>query len=172
MQDSESNISDNPDHIYFYRSDIPYLDTSIVFDISEENGNLRVKNKYVNCLFRNLTRYSFDVIYNEYIKYLNLDFRPMTIGNKVYNLTEEEKEKLICLTITSWIYFYTVNNLTVAVRRADFLHPYMVDYVLSILDKKFGIDTEISLALGAKILRQNSNEYTGTVKGRRWYYDR
>ncbi|UZR96296.1 hypothetical protein [Chondrinema litorale] len=89
-----------------------------------------------------------------------------------YTLSPNEQEKLFQKIVTSWIYFYTINNLTVEVKESDFTHPYMVDYVLTIVDKKFGDDTTESLALGAKILRQDLNDYTKTVESRRIYYDK
>jgi hypothetical protein len=164
--------SDNSKDIYFYRPDLPTIDTAKKFNITSEEGKLRVKNKNINCLFSNLTAVQFDKSYNDFIHYLNLDFEPATIGSKEYSLAEEEREQLTEKIITSWIYYYTVNNFTVEVKRSDFTHPYMVDYVLSILDKKYGADTLAALTLGAKILRQGLTEYSKTVKGRRHYYDR
>ncbi len=166
------NKNDNPEDIYFFRPTIPQIDTSKLFTMTGEYGKLRVQNKNVNCLFSNLTRDSFDKIYNDFNRHLNLDFRPLNIDNKVYSLTKDEQEKLFETIVTSWIYYYTINNFTVKVKRSDFTHPYMVDYVLPIVDKKYGTDTNESLALGAKILRQDLDDYAKTVKGRREYYNR
>ena len=166
------NKKANPNDIYFHRPELPHIDTSILFNITEENGKLRVQNENVNCLFSNLTRDTFDKFYNEFNRYLNLDFEQLNIDNRTYGLTLDEGERLFETIVTSWIYYYTINNLTVRVRRSDFTHPYMVDYVLEIIDKKYGEDTNESLALGAKILRQDLKKYIKTVKSRRWYYDR
>jgi hypothetical protein len=166
------NKNDNPEDIYFFRPTLPQIDTSKLFTMTSEYGKLRVQNKNVNCLFSNLTRDSFDKIYNDFNKHLNLDFKPLYLDNKEYSLTTDEQEKLFETIVTSWIYYYTINNLTIKVKRSDFTHPYMVDYVLTVVDNKYGTDTNVSLALGAKILRQALNDYTKTVKGRREYYDR
>ena len=162
----------NPKDIYFYRPDLPHIDTFKHFEISEEKEKLRVQNHNVNCLFSNLTFQTFDQIYNDFNHYLNLDFEPVKIDGKFFELSKNEKEKLFEQIITNWIYYYTINNLNIEVKRSDFTHPYMVDYVLSILDKEFPEDTNESLTLGAKILRQDLDKYTNTVIGRRLYYDR
>jgi hypothetical protein len=172
MNSIEPNSNPNPTDIYFYRPDLSYLDTAKLFEISAEEGKLRVKNKNVNCLFSHLTADSFDKVYNEYHKYLNLDFDTLIIDDKKYGLTENLKNKLVETMITNWIYYYTIHNLPIQIVRADFTHPDMVDCVMAILDKKYGKDTQASLLLGAKILRQNIDEYSTTVKGRRRYYDR
>lgn len=166
------NENDNPEDIYFFRPTLPQIDTSKLFIMTGENGKLRVQNKNVNCLFSNLTRESFDKIFNDFNRRLNLDFNPLNLDNKLFSLTADEQGKLFETIVTSWIYYYTINNLTVKVKRSDFTHPYMVDYVLIIVYKKYGTDTNESLALGAKILRQDLNDYTKTVKARREYYDR
>lgn len=161
------NTSNN---IYYYQPHLPSVETSKIFNISKEGYDLRVKNQHVNCLFRNLTVEIFDREYNNCYKHLNLDFAPLVIQDRVYNLSITEQDKLIQNTITSWIYFYAVNNLPIKVTQTDFYGPWLMDHLLSILDKKYGEDTTISLSLGAKILRQDLDEYTQRVKGRRLYY--
>jgi hypothetical protein len=163
---------ESPDNIYFYQPSKIRVDTSIVFEVTTEEDKLRVKNHNVNCLFSNLTAETFETIYNDFIQHLNLNFSPVHIEEKSYQLTIDEQEYLEQTIITSWIYFYTINNMKVKVQRSDFTHPYMVDYILRVLDKKFGIDTGISLTIGASILRQDFKEYCRTVEGRRRYYDR
>lgn len=172
MKKSGTNKREPSEDIYFFRPSLDPIDTSRLFSITSESGKLRVQNKNVNCLFSRLTRESFDQLYNDFYRHLNLDFEPLPINSKIYALTLEEQEKLFETIVASWIYYYSINNLTVEVKRSDFSHPHMVDHVLSIVDKKYGKDTNESLALGAKILRQNLEEYTQTVKGRRVYYDR
>lgn len=169
------NRNNNPEDIYCYRPTLPKIDTDKLFEIHGEGDKLRVKSNHISCLFSNLTAEAFDEIYNQFIQHLNVNFEPLPIGDKVYQLNEHEQEQLIESIITNWIYFYTINNLAVEVKRADFTHPYMVDCVLYILDKKYkkqGIDTIQSLELGAKILRQDIYQYSSTVKARRRYYER
>jgi hypothetical protein len=166
------NRKDDPTDIYFYRPSLTAVDTRQKFEITLEEKKLRVKNRNVNCLFSNLTPYYFDALYNDFRRHLNLDFEPVTIDKKEILLDNDEIEKLTDSIITNWIYYYTINNLKVKVKRGDFTHPYMVDWVLSVVDKKYGVDTKESLTLGAKILRQSLTDYTRTVEGRRQYYDR
>jgi len=162
----------NPEDIYFYQPSKGKVDTGTVFDVATERDKLRVKNQHINCLFSNLTEETFDAFYNDFHQHLNLNFSSVSIDGKSYQLKVEEQDYLRQKVITSWIYFYTINDLPVQVKRADFNHPFTVDYVLGLLDRKFGIDTEVSLQVGASILRQDLNEYTKTVVGRRRYYDR
>jgi hypothetical protein len=159
-------------NIYYYQPNLPKVDTSSVFDISKEGDDLRVKNQNVNCLFRNLSAEIFDKEYNNCYRHLNLNFSPLNIHNESYFLNEKEQNKLVQEAITSWIYFYAVNNLPVKVSKDDFDGPGLMDQLLSILDKKYGIDTPISLSLGARILRQNPEKYEERVKGRRMYYEK
>jgi hypothetical protein len=163
---------ENSEDIYFHQPLKPTVDTSTIFEIATEGKKLRVKNQHVNCLFSNLTAATFDACYNDYVQHLNMNFAPVYINGKLYQLKPIEQEYLMQKIITSWIYYYTINNLPVEVKRADFTHPYMVDYVLGLLDGKFGKDTEVSLAVGASILRQDLEEYNSNVAGRRRYYDR
>lgn len=158
--------------IYYFRPELPKVDTDQVFNITEEHEKIRVKNKHVNCLYSNLTPFSFNQYYNLFNQHLNLDFNPIKIEDKIYTLNPNEQERLVQSIITNWIYFYTINNLPVQVDREDFLHPYTVDYVLQIIDPKYGENTKISLILGAKILRLSLTEFTKMVERRRVYYNR
>lgn len=153
-------------------SNVPYIETLKLFTITNESGKLRVQNKNVNCLFSNLTRNSFDENYNEFNRHLNVDFEPLHIKNKILTLTVKEQDEFIEKVITSWIYYYTINNLPVKVNKLDLIHPYVVDHLLPIVDKKYGKDSIESLALGAKILRQELHNYTRIVKGRRVHYNK
>jgi hypothetical protein len=164
--------ADDASDIFFYRPGLPAVDTRKKFRIRAEGNRLRVKNSKVNCLFRNLTADYFQDLYNEFRRHLNLDHEPAVVGNKKVGLDKAEIEVLTDTIITNWIYYYTINNLAVQVKREDFNHPYMVDWVLSMLDRKYGVDTVESLALGAKLLRQSLADYAKTVTGRRQYYDR
>lgn len=164
-----------PNNIYFYRPDLPKVDTSKLFNITTKTDTLRVKNSNVNCLFSNLTKETFDKFYNDFLSHLNLNFLPITFNNKTYELTDKEQTELQQLIITDHIYFYTINNLPIVVKRSDFVHPKSIYKVIWLLDKKFnlrGQDTQFSLKLGAHILRQDFKEYCTTVKGLRIYSDR
>jgi len=172
MSINGADIDGQPEDIYFFRPTLPRIDTSTLFSINEENGNLRVRSRNTNCLFRHLTRDIFDEIYNDFNRHLNLDFTPLHMDGKMIFLPIAEQDELFESIIIRWMYFYTINNLKVEVKRDDFKHPYMVDDVLLIVDRKFGKDTTKSLALGARILRQELHDYINTVKGRRLYHDR
>ncbi len=163
--------SNNPNEIYFYQSE-KKIDTKIQFVIKAVKNKLRVKNDNVNCLFSNLTALSFDDVYNNYYKYLNLNFEPVIIDNAEYSLTDKEKIWLEQNIIMDWIYFYTINNMPVKVKREDFKHPCVVDTMLQLADKKYGVDTGVALKLGAHILRYDFEEYKKIVKGRRIYYEK
>jgi len=146
------------------------INTQSIFEISFEGEKLRVKNENINCLYSNLDPQNFDSVYNEIFKCLNLDFSAIEIGNKSYQLSNNEQQYLVQKIITSWIYYYSINGLKIKVTRSDFEHPCMIDYVLYIIDEKYGTDTDESLILGAKILRHKN--YLSAVKSRRRYYDR
>ena len=157
--------------IYLYQPKAK-IDTSKLFELTMEGDYLRVKNKNVNCVLKNLTAASFDEIYNEYLSHLNLNFSPLNIDGKIYQLKKEMQEALEQKIIFRWLYFYTVNNLPVKVRRKDFHSPSVTDQILALLDKKYGVDTEKSLKMGAHLLRRDYDDYCISVKARRWYYDR
>lgn len=168
-------MENTPSDIYFFRPDLPTIDTAILFNITQENEGLRVQNQHVNFLFAHLTSKDFDEIYNRFNQHLNLNFEPLMVKSKVIELTASEKDSLFQNIVLSWIYYYTVNRLPVLVQRSDFLHPQTTDKVIWALDKKFKLknkDTQLSLLFGAHILRRNVDDYAGEVKGRRRYYDR
>lgn len=158
--------------IFFFEASKQPVNTEVLFDISTEGEKLRVKNHTINCLFSHLDSEEFSIIYNEFFKHLNLDFTPLEIENVTVQLSEEAQNSLIQRIITAWIYYYTINGLEVNVVKSNFEHPSMVDYVLMALEGKFGVDTNKSLGLGARILRQTRDDYERTVKSRRRYYDR
>lgn len=162
----------NANSIFFYDSSKEKINTESIFEIVAEGENLRVKNDHVNCLFKHLTFEEFDAIYNKFHKSLHLDFSPINVGNKSYSLSEKEQHYLIQNIITHWIYFYSINGLKIEVKKSDFEHPYMIDQLLFILDKKYGVDTNESLKLGARILRQKEDSYKLKVHGRRKYYEK
>ncbi|MFD2970226.1 hypothetical protein [Sphingobacterium bambusae] len=168
-------ITNNPSDIYFFRPDLPTIDTAILFNITQENEGLRVQNQHVSFLFAHLNEKEFDEIYNKFNQHLNLNFEPLMVKSKVVELTAPEKESLLQRIIMHWIYYYTVNHLPVLVQRSDFLHPQTTDEVIWALNEKFNLknrDTQLSLLFGAHILRRDIADYTGDVKGRRIYYDR
>ncbi|WP_109831872.1 hypothetical protein [Reichenbachiella versicolor] len=163
---------DNQNGIFYLNHKQEWIDTSSIFKITEEGGKLRVQNNNVNCLFTSLTPESFDNHYNKYAQHLNLDFEPLEIQSAIYQLSKTEQEQLKQSIITYWMYFYSVNNPNIKVIKSDFEHPCMVDQVLEVLDVKYGPNSSVSLALGAKILRQSLNQYTETVNQRKRHYDR
>lgn len=172
MKFIKSNDKSDSNSIFFNDSSKDRINTESIFEISSEGENLRVKNDNINCLFSTLKAENFDIIYNEFYKHLNLDFSPVEVGNKSYKLSKKEQNYLVQQIITNWIYYYSINGLQIEIKKSDFEHPYMVDYVLSVIDKKYGIDTKESLKLGARILRKKDEDYLSLVKSRRKYYDR
>jgi len=154
--------------VFFCDSTKENINTQLIFEISFEGEKLRVKNENINCLYSNLKPEKFDLVYNEILKCLNLDFSAIEIGNKSYQLSYKEQQYLVQKIITSWIYYYSINGLKIT--KSDFEHPCMIDYVLYIIDEKYGTDTDESLMIGAKILRHKN--YLSAVKSRRRYYDR
>ena len=162
----------NSKNTFFYNPEKEDVKTDSIFDITIEGNDLRVKNQNINCLFRNLNYKKFNKIYNKFFKCLNLDFSEIIIENKKYELTERKQEYLIQTIITSRIYFYAVNELKIEIKESDFSHPFIIDYILEVIDKKYGKDTNESLQIGARILRMQIDEYSSAVKGRRRYYEK
>jgi hypothetical protein len=76
------------------------------------------------------------------------------------------------VVITSSIYFYTVNKIKIVLKSGKICFTNPIDYVISLLDRKYGIDTETSLIIGASILRVSFEIYSETVKSRRQYYNK
>jgi hypothetical protein len=119
---------------------------------------------------------TFDFVYNEFNKHLNLDFSSLNINNIEYSLCENEKEYLIQTIITHWIYYYTVNNLEIEIKCSDFNHPQTLDILHSMLMKKYciekyGEETSELIEFGSKILRKSVDEYTKTIKFYKNYYE-
>lgn len=172
MNPLSDNTESNSEQIFFYDTSKQNVDVESIFEISSEGEKLRVKNEHVNCIFQNLDREEFKTIYNDFFKHLNLDFSPLEIQNTRYALSESDQHYLTQWIITNWMYYYAIHGFEVKPLKADFEHSYMVDYVLPLLDNRYGVDTPKSLQMGAHILRQSIEEYESTVKNRRWYYDR
>jgi len=142
------------------------------FTISSEQDAIRVRSPYVNCLFRNLTEEDFTIVYTKCLDLLRLDFSPVQVNGNTYEWPEKDREALRQRIITDSIYFYTVNGLPLDIQPSDLSHSKAVDVVLSLLDKKYGKDSEVSLALGAGVLRMEPDDHRDTVAGRRRYYER
>lgn len=162
----------NSNDIYYYQASKEKIYTEKEFTITKESGKLRVKNENVNYIFNKLTPKSFDKIYNDFIKHLNLDFSPVKIGEKSYSLTTKQQNLLEQQIILYIIYLYTIHNQKVQIKRSDFESPCLLDSVLHLLDKKYKKDTTVALTLGARILRQDFDNYCSSVKARRIFYDR
>lgn len=164
----------NSEDIFFKRKLTPVA-TSSIFDIIEERDGIRVKNENVACYFKNINAQEFESAYNEYLSALNLNFSSLNFDGIKYELSKHEQSELLQKIITSHIYFYTVNNLAIVIKRSDFLNSFTIDQVIWLLDKKLKLkhkDTKLSLAFGAHLLRQDLKTYMETVKGRRFYFDR
>lgn len=162
----------DPNDIFFYRP-LPAVDVCTLFEVKKEGDRLRVKSAYANCLFSNLSADAFGATYNDYRRYLNIDFSPVEVNGASYALSPEEQEELTQQIITTHIYVYTINNMPVIVKRDDFLHPQTTDKVIWLMDRKFKQqDCGPALRLGARLLRRDYDDYCRSVKGRRMYYDR
>jgi len=166
-----SRMENTQNDIFFYRPTLPYIDTAKTFTIKVEGEHLRVKNENINCLFGNLDAELFDYVYNEFNKYLNLDFSPLKMGDKEYALNEMEKKSITENIITDWIFFYTVNNLEIQILRSDFVHPQTVWMVYSMLQKKYRQETDEILQFGAKMLRMDLEAYQSSVRATKMYLE-
>ncbi|HLK98159.1 MAG TPA: hypothetical protein VK364_10350, partial [Hymenobacter sp.] len=137
-----------------------------------EADGLRVKNQHINCLYAELNQEQFHEAYNHFNKYLHFDFSPVCLGSKEYVLSQEDQDYLEQSTVANSIYFYAVNRIKLVVRPGEVSLASPTDYVIALLDKKYGVDTEVSLLLGARIVRTSFESYYSAVKSRRRYYDR
>jgi hypothetical protein len=160
------------DAIICFQQERPAVDTQEVFSINQEGEDLRVENTNVNLLYRKLTGKQFDEAYNFLNKYLNFDFSPIRIDGKEYMLLQNQQQYIEQETLTSSIYFFAVNKLKMVLKenKMDIKIPF--DALLELLSRKYGIDTPVSLALGAHILRRPLAEYANSVKNRRQYYNK
>ena len=142
----------NPNDIYFEQLDRPELNCFESFDISNESKLLRVKNDHINALFRISTAEKFNEEYNRFRKYINLG-KPIS-----QNIDNNEIEIIEQKIIIHWIYYYTVNNSKVKVRRSDFTHPQTIGVINWHL-KKLGFKKEDIIKTGSEILRMKEKTY-------------
>ncbi|SOD11451.1 hypothetical protein [Pedobacter xixiisoli] len=164
----------NNNDIYFERKLDP-VPIQTLFKITGEVDGIRVQNDNVNCYFKGINEQELEEAYNKYLSALNLNFNPLSFNNTDYELADKEQQELTQKIITSHIYFYTVNDLPITVKRSDFIDSFTIDQVVWLLDKKLQLknkDTNLSLAFGAHLLRQDLTIYGDMIKGRRRYYDR
>ena len=49
--------------IYYYKQNIPKINTLELFKMKQEGNYLRIKNKNINCVFKNFTYEIFDKTY-------------------------------------------------------------------------------------------------------------
>lgn len=170
------NVSTFAGNVVLFQPAKPAVDTSQLFFFQIENEGMRVINHCVNCLYNGLTRKTFNTAYNYLSKYLHFDFSPVAVGNEIYSLSEPDQRCLEQSTLTSSIYLHCIgfppNQPPARLSLSKLMMHNPLDDVISLLDKRNGVDTPVSLALGAKILRQNFGDYCETVKGRRQYYDK
>jgi len=161
-----------PESLFWFQADKAELDTDVLFHITTEDEGMRVQNQHVNCLYAGLSKKQFHEAYNYFNKYLDFDFSPVFIGNKGYVLSREDQDYLEQITIANSIYFYAVNRMQLVLKPGEVSLTSPTDYVISLLDKKYGVDTEVSLRLGARVLRTPFESHCGNVKSRRRYYDK
>lgn len=161
----------------WFQPEKPEIDTEALFEITFEDEGMRVQNRNVNCLYGSLEKNVFNKAYNYLNKYLNFDFSPISVDGKDYSLSKLDEEYLEQQTLTSRIYAYARHNAKLKLKPGGISlrepsDSVISDVLISILDKKYGIDTPVSLALGARILRTPLESYRNTVKSRRQYYDK
>ncbi|UOQ55211.1 hypothetical protein [Hymenobacter cellulosivorans] len=166
-------MSNTTEPYLLYQPNKPEIDTRTLFRIEREAGGLRVQNANVNCLYAEaLTPEVFQQAYNFLNKYLFFDFSPVILDGKPYALLPADQARLEQQAIAYSIYFYVVNGTGTRMRLRPggitVLNP--VDELISLLDRAFGVDTPVSLALGAQILRRPLPEYRSTVEWKRLYY--
>ena len=158
--------------IYFYRANIPHVDTSKIFKISiEKEKFLRILDNKINIAIK-IKLQKFDKIYNDFLKYLNLNFRQMKIKNKIYKLDKDEQDFLVKSIILHWIQYYTLNNLKIRIERKIFIHSDNILICSRILNRKYGEDTIEAMKLGAKIFRLKLSEYEMEIKYLNFYNSR
>lgn len=159
-------------NVFWFQADKPDLDLAALFQITTEDNAIRVKSQHVECLYVRLDKEQFYKAYNYFNKYLHFDFSPILIGNRKYALSKANQAYLEQATLSSSIYFYTVNRLKLVLKpgKVELTNP--IDDVIALLDKKYGVDTEVSVLLGARIVRTSVDFYRSSVKARRRYYDR
>lgn len=142
----------SPNSIYYFRKDVPDIDCKEKFTFIKEQGKLRVENGQVNILFSKLDEVSFCLKFNEFLKYLNLDKELQ--DNKISYSHIEEK------IITHWMYYYTINNKSIKIRKADFTHPQTVNILEQYL-KELKMNREDLINTGCKILRMSYKKFKG-----------
>ena len=162
----------NQDNAICFQPGRGTVDTQKLFDITKEDESLRVQNENVNLLYYKLTEKLFDETYNFLNKYLDFNFTPITIDGEKYSLSAAEQQYLEQDAITSSIYFYAVNRIKIVLKPDKITLRIPFDTLLELLDKKYGADSQVSLAIGAHILRRPLDDYTTSVKQRRQYYNK
>ncbi len=146
-----------------------------MFTITKESGGIRVKSENAEVFYQNLEEADFYEAYNEIVSCLPFNFSPVSVEGKTYSLTASEQLYLVQSTAASILYLYTVNNEPFSREGISLSKIVVTDQVIWMLDKKFKRrknGTEVSLVLGAHLLRRPLEDYRKTVAGRRRYYDR
>lgn len=143
-----------------------------LFKFSNQGIYLRVESEHVNCLFQQLDKTKFEEVYNNMYSYLNFDFLPLQINDNVYYLSQLEQEQLIQSCITSSLYLLTVTGLPFVNTSLTPNNNCVIDSVIEIIEKKYRVDPDVCLGLGAKIMRKKLNEYEKQVNARKRYYNK
>jgi len=161
----------NSSDIYFYRKNLPNLDIFKIFELKQKDKYLKIENKNISCVLKNINIEIFEKTYNEFYRSLNLDFKPRKIKNKIFSLNEEEIEALMEEIIIHWMFYYTVNNLKIKIIRDDFIHSQTKWIVYNFLQKKYGKETNEILKFGSKIMRLDLKEYKLSIESTKCYME-
>ena len=166
----------NEDNAIRFQSEKPVVDTQKLFRITVEEDvegeYLRVENKNVNLLYYNLTDKLFFDAYNFLNKYLDFNFSPVLIDGQENVLSNKEQGYLEQIAITRSIYFYSVNRVKITLKPGKISLKIPFDAFLSLLDKKYGIDSQKSVLVGAHVLRTPPEIFRDSVIQRRQYYNK
>lgn len=142
------------------------------FQIVQEGKKLRVKTQDAEYLLNNLSPTDFDQYYNQYYQQLSLDFAPLLFQGKKIQLSPKEQQRLTDHFILSCLYFYSLHEFPLSPRKEDYESATMLDEIIAITEEKYGKNSPQSIALGAKILRKEPQQYLQAVEGRKRHYDK
>ncbi len=157
-------MNGNPNNIYFLQPEKPKISTSEIFNIIQEEYNLRVKFSDRSYLFKNINEEAFDKWYNEFRSYLNFDFTTVKIGNSYHTFSQSVRNEIEQRIICTWIYYYLTNNFKkILIRQKDFESESTRIELYKYLKSKFGGDKEIIIVLGSHILRISNDDFKKSI---------